>query len=245
MRRILWVTAVLSIVSLRVAAASADDQADARKIVDKAIKATGGEEKLAKLKAQIVKDTGTYYGQGAGLPYTGIYSFQYPNQFRMEIADVFTIVVNGDKGWMKANGETAELDAEKIKVQHDDLYVSWLTTLLPLKDKQYKLATMGESKVNDRLAVGVRVSAEKRRDVTLFFDKETGLLVKEQHRGIAEEQGNKEVDQVAFFSEFKDFEGIKYPSKTLVTRDGEKYVESETTEYKAVGKLDDSVFGKP
>src|SRR5205807_2708706 len=68
---------------------------DARAIVNKAIQAAGGEKKLAKHNAVTMKEKGTYYGMGEGLPYTGNYSFQWPNQFRMEIEGVFLIVVNG------------------------------------------------------------------------------------------------------------------------------------------------------
>src|SRR6185503_2550966 len=92
--------------------AHADDQADALAIVAKSIKATGGEEKLAKYNAQTWKETGTYYGMGAGLPYTGNYAAQWPKQFRMEIETVFTIVINGDSGWVQAAGETNAMTAE-------------------------------------------------------------------------------------------------------------------------------------
>src|SRR2546428_8816628 len=54
--------------------AAADDQADARAIVAKAIKAVGGEQKLEKFKAQTWREVGTYYGMGDGLPYTGNYA---------------------------------------------------------------------------------------------------------------------------------------------------------------------------
>ena len=222
----------------------ADDAADARAIVAKAIKAAGGEEKLAKFNAHTFKETGTYYGQGDGLPYMGNYAVQWPHQFKMEILGVFAIVLNGDKGWMLMNGETRELTADELKEQQEEHHSRWITSLLPLKDKKFKLTTTGESKVADRSALGVRVSAENHRDVNLYFDKERNLLVKVEYRAISSEQG-KEVNLEVLYSEYKEIEGAKMPTKILIKRDGEKFVEAEESDMVPVGKLDDSVFGKP
>ena len=111
--------------------------------------------------------------------------------------------------------------------------------------EQFKLATAGESKVADRTAVGVRVSSDKHRDVTLYFDKQTGLLAKAEFRVISEEQGGKEVNREILFSEYKEIEGAKMATKFLIKHDGEKFVEAEAIEFRPVGKLDDSVFAKP
>src|SRR5262249_6555727 len=69
----------------------ADDN-ECRAIIDKSIKAVGGSERLAKYKAQTWKEKGTFYGEGAAQPYTGNYAVQWPDQFRMEIEGVFTLV---------------------------------------------------------------------------------------------------------------------------------------------------------
>ena len=87
MRRLLVCS--LTVVLLAVSSVRADDQADAAKIVEAGLKAVGGREKVAKYKAQTWNEQGTYYGMGAGVPYTGVYSIQWPDQFRMEISGVF------------------------------------------------------------------------------------------------------------------------------------------------------------
>ncbi len=245
MNRCFCLVVAISVVVSGAGFCQADDQADARAIVAKAIKACGGEEKLAKFNAERFKETGTYYGMGDGLPYTGNYAVQWPSQFRMEIVGVFTIVLNGDKGWMQTGGETREMTAEEIKIQQNEHHAGWITTLLPLKDKKFKLATVGESKVNDKPVIGVRVSAEGRPEVNLFFDKENSWLVKAEHRAISQEQAGKEVNQEIFFSEYKEIAGAKRATKFLVKRDGEKFVEAEMHDVEPSGKLDDSVFGKP
>jgi hypothetical protein len=89
------------------------------------------------------------------------------------------------------------------------------------------------------------VSVEKRKDVNLYFDKECGLLVKSENRAIAQEQGGKEVNQEIFYSEYKEIDGAKVATKFLIKHDGKKFVEAESHDIQAAGKLDDSVFGKP
>jgi hypothetical protein len=221
------------------------DEPQARALVAKAIKAAGGEEKLARHRAATFTERGTYYGMGEGLPYTGKYAVQWPDQFRMEIEGVFTMVLNGDKGWMRANNETREMTAQELAQQREEHYQGWVATLLPLKDKMFTLDTIDEIKVSDRPAAGVKVSAEKHRDVKLYFDKETGLLVKSQTRTHSPEMDFKEVDQEVWYDAYVEFDGVKNAKKFLVHRDGKKFVEGETVEYKAMGKLDDSVFAKP
>src|SRR6516225_10801654 len=61
------------------------EEGDGRALVDKAIKAAGGPENLSKHNSATFKEKGIYYGEGKGQPYTGIYSFQWPDKFRMEI----------------------------------------------------------------------------------------------------------------------------------------------------------------
>src|SRR5262249_9165742 len=79
-------TCVCLAVALAVAAAGAaraDDQADLRKVIDKAIKAMGGEEKLAKYKAETFKMKGKFYGMGEGIDYTGQWQVQAPDKIRI------------------------------------------------------------------------------------------------------------------------------------------------------------------
>lgn len=221
----------------------ADEQA--RQIVDKAIDAMGGAQKLAKQKAVTFKEKGTYYGMGDGLPYTGNYAIQGRDQFKMVIEGVFAIVVNGDQGWVKAADQTTAMTAEQLADQKEELYAGWVTSLLPLKDKEFQLSPLDEVAVDDRAAVGVKVSRKGHRDVKLYFDKESGVLVKSEGTVKSQELGGKEVLQETFYKEYQDVEGAKAVSKLVVHRDGKLFLESEVFDLKAAGKLEDSVFAMP
>jgi outer membrane lipoprotein-sorting protein len=225
--------------------ARADDQAEAQALIARALKAAGGEEKLARLTAQTVEEKGTWYGMGQGLPYTGKYSFQWPDRFRMEVEGIFTMVVNGDKGWIKNQQGTVDMPREQLGREKENIYGSNVATLVPLKDKAFTLTTLPETKIEDRPCVGVKVTHKDRRDVLLYFDKQTGLLIKTEQMVQPEDPNAAQVKQEAFQSEFKDFDGVKVATKVVVKRDGKVYVEAAILDVKLAEKLDDTVFGKP
>ncbi len=223
----------------------ADDSSEARAIVDRAIEAAGGEAALAKFQSMTWKEKGTYYGMGDGLPYTGTYAIQWPDRFRMEIANAFTIVLNGDHGWMQTGGNTEEMTRDQLAEQKQERYVGWVTSLLPLTRGKYHLASVGESKVDGRPAVGVKVVARNHRDVTLYFDKASGLVVKSQYGARAMEDGGKKVTQEAYYANYREVNGAKMPSKIVIKRDGKRFVEAEITELKPAPTFGPRTFSKP
>jgi hypothetical protein len=246
MRRIVCTSLTLGLLFAGVGLVRSGDDKDARAIVDKAIKAAGGEAKLAKLKAATGKEKGTYYGMGEnGFPYTANYAIQWPDQFRIEIEDVFTVVLNGDKGWNQKGGETEALSKDELALQIHNQRAGWITSLVPLADKEYHLKTIGEAKVGKQMAQGVQVSRKGYPDVKLYFAKDTGLLVKSEHRTKAAEQEFKEVNQATYFSDYRDVDGAKISHKRVLKRDDKVYIEVEVTEMKFADKLDAKLFAKP
>ncbi len=231
--------------------ARADDAADARAIVEKAVKAHGGQETLDKLPATTVKFKGTFHGQGEGIPMTGEVTTLGPDKQRVEIEVeaggqkvTILIVLAGDKAWTKLGKDLKELDKDEVAEMKEAAYAGWVATLAPLKDKQFKLATVGETKIGDRPALGVKVSSKGHRDVDLYFDKETNLLVKTESR-VKDEGNGQEVTQEQFTSDHKEVQGIKQSRKYTVKRNGKLFMEGESTEVTLAEKLDDSTFAKP
>jgi hypothetical protein len=223
----------------------ADDQSDAAAIVEKGLKAIGGREKVAKYKARTWKAQGTYYGMGQGVPYAGEYSVQWPGKFRMEIVGVFAIVLNGDKGWLKMGDTVKEMSPDELAEQREEHYAGWVMTLLPLSDKAFQVSTMGETQVAGRPTLGVNVKRDGHRDVQLYFDKESGRLVKSENRVKAAELGGKEVLQEVFYSDYREVDGVLLSARVELKRDGAKFVEADNSEFKQFESLSDGAFGKP
>jgi hypothetical protein len=223
-----------------------DDAATAQKLIDRGIKAVGGRKALNKSKITAVKDKGSFYGMGEGLPYEGKFESSFPDKFRVEILNVFVIVVNGDKGWVSAMGQTMEMPAEQIAEQGKQMHTSFVTTLIPLAkpSKKYKLSLAGEEDVDGEKCDGVNVNSDKQRSVKLLFSQKTGLLVKSEYTIRSDELG-KEVTEEVLYSNYRDVDGLKTAHKLTIKRDGKKYVESEIQEIRYLEEADPSWFTKP
>jgi hypothetical protein len=247
---------VALVCGLAVAAAApvrADDDAKAaRALVDKAIKAHGGAEAIAKYKAAIVSFKGTFHGMGMEVPMTGEISTHGPDRLKVDVEVEaggmkfkFASVMAGDKGWIKLGENTAEMDKDAVAEATEQAHAGWVASLTPLVEgKGFILATTGEQMVGEKKAVGVRVSAKDRRDVTLFFDTETNLLVKYEHR-VKDEGTGQEVTEENFPTEYKDVQGTKQAMKFTAKRDGKLHIEGEVTDLQLAEKLDPKVFAKP
>ncbi|MDB5310800.1 MAG: hypothetical protein JWO38_5002 [Gemmataceae bacterium] len=231
-------------------AARADDAADARALVDKAVKAHGGAE-LAKFSAYTVRMKGTVKPFDKVIAFTGVVASHGPDRQKVDIEVEdgglkfrFVIVLNGDKGWHRSGDETKAMDKDELAEAKELAHAGWVTTLVPLKDKTFTLATVGEIKVDGRAAVGVKVSSKGRRDVDLYFVKETGLLVKIESR-VKDEGSGQEVTEETYPGEYKEVQGTKQPMKITRKRDGKAYIEGKVTGYDLAEKLDADVFAKP
>jgi hypothetical protein len=226
----------------------AADTQDAKMIVDKAIKALGGEETLSKIKAASWKSKGTITFGGNTSENTGQATMQDLDHFRQESEGEFNgnkikivSIVAGDKATMKFNDMSRDLDGDALAGQKRTVYLTVIPiTLLPLKGKDFKLETIDEDKVGDKPAVGLKVTAPDKKDFKLYFDKETGLPVKL----VAKVAGfqNQEFTQETIFSDYKEMAGIKKATKIVSKRDGEKFMEQEITEFKILDKVDPKTF---
>src|SRR5262249_3453195 len=139
------------------------------------------------------QEKATYLGMNAGEQYEATYAVEWPDKIKVEIGE-FIMVLNGDKGWVKIKGTTRDMTMQELEEHREGTYSVWVMSLLPLKDKAFGLAVLGERKVGDRPAAGVKVTRKGHFDVNLYFDQETGLLAKSDTR-FKEARSGKEVDQ--------------------------------------------------
>jgi hypothetical protein len=220
-------------------------------IIQKAIKAHGGEEALNKYKAGTSRSKGRLE-VGTGLDFTQEMTYQLPNQFK-EVLEIdvdgkkipAVTVFNGEKGWVVVNGQFQDIDDKlltELKEAGNLMRASRLTTLL--QDRAFKLSSVGEAKVNGRAALGVRVESKGFRDVNLYFDKDTGLLLKTERRALDVASG-QEVNEERVVVEYQKLEGMQSPKKVVVNRDGKKFMEAEVLEVKLLEKVDPQSFAKP
>jgi hypothetical protein len=247
-----YTTLSLTALFLFSSAAVSDDAADAKALVEKAIKATG-QKPGDKVGAMTWKDKGKFTAAEMSMAYTGDFAYQGPDKYRFSVnADIegmkltFTAIANGAKAWESMSGMTQEMKDEKLEYFLDQTYQFHVTSLLPLvTEPGFKLATAGEKDVNGKKAALVTVTRDKKQPVTLYFDKESGLLVKAESKVKDEFQKWKLVSDEVYYDDYKEIDGKKYFTKMKVVRDGKTMIESQITERKAADKLDAKLFEKP
>ena len=240
MRRILFPLAGLFLVA---PVCRADDAADAKAIIDKAIKARG-DKPDAKPLAQTWKEKVNF----GDVAYAAEWTFQPPDKCRVVVtvnnpAQTVTIVVNGEKAWIDYGGGGEEVTGNQLAEVLPEMNRFWITTLTPLlTDADFTLATAKGEDVDKKPTVAVKVTNGKRPVATLYFDKETGLLVKRE--ALVKEDG-KEVSEETFFADYKEVGGRKFYTKMTALHDGKPWTSSTLSDHKMVEKLDAKLFEKP
>jgi hypothetical protein len=251
MKRFLGAVLALSLVCVWGGLSRADEK-DATAILDKAIKALGGEEKLSKIKAYSVKSKGTLTIMGNDSDFTTSVTHEGLDHFRSQFEGRFgdndfkaISVINGDKGWAKFGDMDIEMDENRIKDEKRRIYLATIPShILHAKDKAFKIETAADEKVADKPAAVLKITGPDNKDFKLYFDKESGLPVK-QVATVPDFGGQGEFTQETTYSDYKDFDGVKRATKMTATRDGEKFISSELTEFKVLDKVEPDTFTQP
>jgi hypothetical protein len=230
-------------------AGRAPAQDDAKEVIKKAIAAHGGEDKLAKFKGAKAKAKGTITIQGQAIEFTSESVSMRPDKAKNLInAEVMNMPIKIEQVWsgkkfrQTINGMEQPMNDDLKKEQEQALKLQSVSDLIPLLTEPGWKLEIGDAnaKVGDSPAVAVKVSGNGLNEIKLYFDKKTNLLVKLERQGL-DPQGESG-KQESVFSNFKEFDGIKRPTKTVVTQDGKKFLETEVTEHKHFEKIDDKEF---
>jgi hypothetical protein len=243
------VAAVLS--ALGGPARSGGDQ-DVNAILDKAIKALGGEERLGKLKAYTVKAKGTArFGGSADSAFTSRATVQGLDHLRSEFQGELggnqvkgVTVLAGDKGWRKFGDMNVDMDKETVANEKRNVYLQVVPgTLLPLKGKGFKVQAAGEEKVAGKPAAVLKVTGPDGKDFKLFFDKKSGLPVKlvAKFVGFMGEEFTIETT----YADYKDFGGYRKATRIATRRGGEPYLDQQVTEFRVLFQVDPKTFARP
>jgi hypothetical protein len=233
-------------------AARADEQAELKALIDKAIKSVGGEEKLKKLSGMTLKGRGTVFADNQEVSFSVDGAARDLDRFRLDLEATVAgntikllAVFQVDKVWAKVNEKTEEAPEEVATWMKCETHALRLAqTLLPLKGPDCTLTPMGEVAVGGKPAVGLKAAMKDRPDVNIYFDKESGLLVRVDLQ-VKDMPGMPEVTHEFLFSEPKELGGFKHFSKVVLNRDGKKLMEVELTELAADDKVDANLFEKP
>ena len=261
MRRVF---AAVVLCSLAPAAPARADDAEVKAVIDKAVKALGGKEALAKAWA-FRYETRDRFQVAEGMPdervtrktIEGVESCRLesfpPGPVVEGDLDCVYVVARG-RGWIKSSGRVREFTDWDVEQRRPG--IAWdaaPVNLAPLRDGTSKIEPAGEQAVEGKPAVGLKVT---RPDVTftIYFDRESGLPVRCDRRL---PPNSDSVEQVAF-REYKDFGGLKVATSRVTIRVATSRATiraagaapwmtalTEVTDFKALGKVDPATFARP
>jgi hypothetical protein len=183
---------LLLVASLLSGADASADANNPRALVQRAVKAAGLDRQPPqhvlhyRLKGKMSLGVAQLGGQDKPITLDGEMFIHSSRRVKMRLAPTIlgneittTVVLDGDRSWSQMAGSVTDLDPQLKENLTRGLYRERITDLTPLlTDKAFTLAALGESKVDDRPVLGVKVSCSGREDVNLYFDRKNGLLVK-------------------------------------------------------------------
>jgi hypothetical protein len=224
---------------------------EAKAIINKAIKAMGEDKEPENIKGLLVKSNGTLQIMGMSIKLDHTLTIALPDKFR-EVSDLdingmkisAATVFDGKNAWVEVAGKVMKLDGKILDEIKEVSHLLQMTKLKSLLGKKYDLAVIGEVKVNEKPAVGLRISTKGTKDISLYFDKQTGMMAKMERQGL-DATTMQEVVEERIMRSYKDKDGRKIPHEVSVLHDGNKFLEVEISEYTPLENVDPTLFEMP
>jgi hypothetical protein len=235
-----------------------DDPQDwARETVQKAIKATGvegkGIPKGIRLRAKYSIDA---FDKDAEFHEVRVFqttTMRFPFQLKDEKeatvlgeSATFTTIYDGKNGWLKNKGKVDEMEPAQLEEFKEMANVVEATYFLtPLLDKQkYKLKETGMALVDGRRAFEIRVSRQGFKNMKLYFDFKTNLLVKMERKG-RDPQTGVECTETHLYRSYQKMNGRMVPGAIAMLRNGELAYEMQILDFAELNEIDASEFARP
>jgi zinc protease len=235
----------------------AKQEAAARKLLDDALAAKGGEAKLRAIKSEEWQAKGTLAGLGPdgskqSLNVEVHRRFVAPAKSRIDIklqtpqgAVSIAYAVAGDKGWQQSPKGVVDMPGEQLDLLAQQEWTDAELVLLRYKDKDAVLRPLPDQTVDgvDTALVNVTVPSSK-LTVTLFIDKKTHLVKQLAYPA----PGGITFD---VFDDYKDVDGVKVAHHRINrSEEEEKHqvveeIDLTLSDVKLNGKIGDDAFARP
>ena len=142
------------------------------------------------------------------------------------------------------DGQAQTVNSLHLSQLRQTLQLEQAMRLVPLlSDPGFNLLAGQEFSYNGGVVTSVRVQGKSQRELVLYFDQKTGLLVKSEHK--LDGPGGKDVTQEAFYSDYREVGGHRRPGKVMIRRDGEKVMDVELVDAQRVMRIDVLEFNRP
>ncbi|WP_350286459.1 pitrilysin family protein [uncultured Croceitalea sp.] len=184
----------------------------AENVIEKYLEAIGGKDKLEAVESYAMVAEAEMQGMKLELEMKKTSKNQFMQDVRMMGNSMQKQVIDGDRGYMMAQGQRKDLTEEEIKALKEE------SAAFP--ELNYLVAgnitLEGIEAVGDKKAYKLKITDEK----TVFYDVESGLKLQEVQ--VQEVQGQT-MQQNMRLSDYKDVSGILFPFKLSQTMGPQKF----------------------
>jgi hypothetical protein len=213
----------------------------AKEILDKYVQALGGREAYEKIRTRTTKGTVELAPMGVKGTVEVYQSAPDKSYSKLTLNGIGDIIEAYD-------GKTAwtinPLQGNRDKTGEELLQTKLLSTFHRETnfEKLYtKMEVKGVEKVGDKEVYVISATPPGLEPQTFYFDKQTGLLVREDSTAVSPE-GKMPVK--SFYEDYREVDGIKMPHK-LRTVLPQFEITMMFTEIKNSSKIDENIFSKP
>ena len=234
-----------------VATARPESSLTPRQVIERAIVAHGGYEALAKSRAERISLRGTMFVGKTAVPFTNHQTLQLPGQYKSvvviqqgERSHGIVHLLNGDEAMVVIDGQAQTVNSLHLSQLRQTLQLEQAMRLVPLlSDPGFTLLPGQDYGYNGGVVTSVRIQGKSQRELVLYFDQKTGLLVKSEHR--IDGPGGKDILQEAFYGDYREVGGHRRAGKVTIQRDGQKVMEVELVDAQRVVRIDVLEFNRP
>jgi hypothetical protein len=217
-------------------------------LIDRAITALGGADKLNKATVLNWKSKTTITFGDNPNDMAAETTMQGLDHSRQTFTGSFNgnattggMLLNGDAGVMDFGGNPQDLDKDGVARQKRAAYLQEIPiTMVALKSKDFKIESVADDTVGGKPVAGIKVTAPDSRDFNLYFDKDTGLPVKL----VAKVSGfdGQDAVQETTYSDYKPMAGIVKATHIETKRDGRTFLTEQVTDFQILDKVDPKTF---
>src|SRR5262245_37600853 len=233
-------TVALSL-ALTASAATQDRGPDrARGLLDRAIAAAGGPDALARHPAFGWHGTATIYAGDRRIQIEGDWQIEPPDRSKVVTFEIDkgpgsarSMVIDGNRGWSVVGGKEQPLPEAVLGNERDQFYLYYLRRLEPLtRDGSTLRAISGD---NDD--PGLRISRQGRRDVDVFFDKDSYLVDRMITRITDPSSGREVLEELKFMGTIES-NGVRWFHGVVILQDHKPFFALTLSSFTTLSTLD-------
>jgi len=181
-------------------------------VLKKAVEGSGGEAAIAAIKDITLKGSLSIMGQNIDIEERHVFPSAYDLKVSMGGMVIQNESLNNGNAVMVQQGNNIPVDERKMEELKEK--TAFFSEKYYLNQKDYKFTLTGIEPVDGKEAYVLKVTTPQGRELTNFYDKNSGLLVKSSFEQEAGPMGTIVVQ--TYLKDYKPFNGVQIPTKVSV-----------------------------